>query len=56
MPLDEIFLIPIRLDDCVVPSRISRQTQYLDLFPDWKTGVRRLIAVMTRRRRLPLTG
>jgi TIR domain len=46
VPLDEIFLIPLRLDDCVVPNRISRQTQYLDLFPDWKSRVGRLIAVI----------
>jgi hypothetical protein len=46
VPLDEIFLIPLRLDDCVVPNRISKQIQYLDLFPDWVTGVGRLIAVI----------
>jgi hypothetical protein len=62
VPLDEIFLIPLRLDDCVVPNRISRQTQYLNLFPDWDAGVSRLIAVMKaqhqsrKRKRLPLTG
>jgi TIR domain len=62
VPLDEIFLIPLRLDDCVVPRRIAKQTQYLDLFPDWNAGVSRLIAVMKaqhetrRRKRLPLAG
>jgi hypothetical protein len=60
VPLDEIFLIPLRLDDCVVPNRISKQTQYLDLFPDWKAGVGRLIDVIKaqdadrKRKRLPL--
>lgn len=62
VPLDEIFLIPLRLDDCVVPSRISKQIQYLDLFPDWNAGIVRLIAVMKaqhqrrRRKGLPLAG
>ena len=62
VPLDEIFLIPLRLDDCLVPSRISKQTQYLDLFPDWEAGVSRLIAVIKaqnegrKRKRLPLAG
>jgi TIR domain len=46
VPLDEIFLVPLRLDDCVVPNRISKQIQYVDLFPDWETGVDRLIAVI----------
>ncbi len=46
VPLDEIFLIPIRLDDCDVPARISKQIQYLDLFPEWGPGVSRLLAVI----------
>jgi TIR domain len=62
VPLDEIFLIPIRLDDCLLPDHISKQTQYLDLFPDWGAGVKRLIAVIKaqkegrKRKRLPLAG
>jgi hypothetical protein len=62
VPLDEIFFIPLRLDDCVVPRRISRQVQYLDLFPEWDAGVRRVIAVIRaqderrKRKRLPLAG
>ncbi len=62
VPLDEIFLIPLRLDDCVVPPRISKQIQYLDLFPDWKAGLSRVIAVIKaqdqqrKRKRLPRTG
>jgi hypothetical protein len=62
VPLDEIFLIPLRLDDCLVPRRISKQIQYLDLFPVWKTGISRLIAVIKaqherrKRKRLPLVG
>jgi len=46
VPLDEIFLVPLRLDDCVVPNRISKQIQYVDLFPNWETGVDRLIDVI----------
>jgi hypothetical protein len=62
VPLDEIFLIPLRLDDCLVPRRISKQTQYVDLFPDWQSGVRRVIAVIKaqdecrKRKCLPLVG
>ncbi len=62
VPLDEIFLIPLRLNDCAVPNRISKQIQYLDLFPDWETGVRRLIAVIQaqeesrKRKQLPLVS
>jgi len=62
VPLDEIFLLPLRLDDCVVPPRISKQIQYLDLFPNWRASVSRVISVMKaqgqdrKRKRLPLAG
>ncbi|HTT61420.1 MAG TPA: toll/interleukin-1 receptor domain-containing protein [Bryobacteraceae bacterium] len=48
IPLDEIFLIPARLDACKVPVRIQRETQYIDLFPDWDRGLRRIAAAMRR--------
>lgn len=47
-PLDDAFFIPIRLDECRVPSRISRELQYIDLFPDWENGLDRLIAAIRR--------
>jgi hypothetical protein len=46
VPLDEIFIIPVRLDSCRVPARIQKEIQYIDLFPDWKRGVRRIFNVM----------
>lgn len=51
VPLDSIFLIPVRLDDCRVPHSIRRELQYLDLFPGWSSGVRRLIGVLRREMR-----
>jgi TIR domain-containing protein len=62
VPLDEIFFIPVRLDQCVVPKNISRKIQYVDLFPDWHDGVGTVVAVMKkqeenrRSKRLPLAG
>jgi len=46
-PLDEVFFIPVRLAECSVPASVSRHIQYVDLFPDWDSGVRRLVAVLT---------
>ena len=43
VPLDQTFLIPVRLEDCTVPRRVSDQVQYVDLFPDWDRGMRRLV-------------
>ena len=62
VPLDETFFIPLRLDDCIVPGRVSRRIQYLDMFPNWDAGVDRIVAVMKYqernrlRKRLPLAG
>jgi hypothetical protein len=46
MPLDEIFVIPVRLDACRVPRTIQRELQYIDLFPVWESGLRRLISMI----------
>jgi hypothetical protein len=48
VPLDEIFLIPVRLNACHVPARIRREIQYIDLFPDWEKGFRRILRMMER--------
>jgi len=47
-PQDEVFFIPVRLDDCDLPRRILSTTHYVDLFPDWNRGVRKLIAALRR--------
>jgi hypothetical protein len=49
IPLDRIYLIPVRLDECDVPDCISREFQYVDLFPGWETGVRRVISAISLR-------
>ena len=46
VPLDQIFLVPVRLDACRVPRTIQREFQYVDLFPDWDAGVCRLVTAM----------
>jgi len=51
VPLDEIFLIPARLDTCPVPASIQRELQYIDLFPDWRRGFARLVTAMRRQLR-----
>jgi hypothetical protein len=50
VPLDDVFLIPLRLDRCRVPARITRETQYVDLFPDWNAGLERLVKTMQKQR------
>jgi hypothetical protein len=42
IPLEEIFIVPIRLNPCRVPRAIQREIQYIDFFPDWRDGLHRL--------------
>ncbi len=51
VPLDEIFLIPVRLDECRVPARVRNEIQYIDLFPDWGKGLRRIAGVIQKQMR-----
>lgn len=51
VPLDDVFLIPARLDACRVPTRITKETQYIDLFPDWAAGLELITKTMERNRR-----
>jgi hypothetical protein len=48
MPLDEVFVMPVRLESCIVPQSIQSRTQYVDLFPDWEAGVTRLAESIRR--------
>ncbi len=46
LPLDQVFLVPVRLDDCDVPPQIRRTVQYVDLFPDFELGLRKVLQVL----------
>jgi hypothetical protein len=50
MPLEEAFLLPVRFDDCPVPHSIARQSQYVDLFPDFDRGVRQLLRSLRKKK------
>ena len=50
VPLDSVYLIPLRLNECRVPAQIARQVQYIDMFPDWEAGRRRLLRVLRKPR------
>jgi hypothetical protein len=48
MPLDEIYIVPVRLDNCAVPRTIQHELQYIDLFPDWNAGMERVLTMLRR--------
>lgn len=39
IPAEKVFFVPLRLDDCEVPTQIARRVHYVDLWPDWKQGI-----------------
>jgi hypothetical protein len=43
MPLEETFVVPVRFEACAVPRQIQERVQYVDLFPDWDAGVKKVI-------------
>ena len=49
LPLDEVFFIPVRIEDCQVPSRITKCIQYVDLFPVFDTGFRNILKAMEKK-------
>jgi nucleoid DNA-binding protein len=56
-PLDQTFVIPVRLEECSVPRRISSHVHYVDLYPDWHKGVRRIArAIRKAARGRPVAG
>ena len=56
-PLDDLFLMPVRLEECPVPRRLADHVHYVDLFPDWEKGVRRLArSIHKAARQRPVAG
>lgn len=47
-PLDDIYFVPVRLEACTLPRQVTDYTQYVDLFPDWRRGLRRLLRALGR--------
>ncbi len=52
-PLEATFLVPVRFEACEVPRRIAEQVQYVDLFPDWEAGMKKLIRALRKAGRKP---
>ncbi len=40
---EHIFIVPARLDDCRPRHRLLNELQWVDLFPDWGTGLQKLL-------------
>jgi uncharacterized protein YjbI with pentapeptide repeats len=51
-PAGKVYLIPARLDDSVPANLELRKLNWVDLFPDWDDGVRRIDQVIERERQM----
>lgn len=49
-PLDGVYIVPARLEECPIPHQIQAQLQYVDLFPDFDSGVELMAESMLRRK------
>ena len=47
-PLEATFVVPVRFEECSVPRRIAEKLQYVDLFPDWDAGTRRVVRALKK--------
>jgi hypothetical protein len=48
VPVDEVFVIPARLNKCRMPAVIGDETHYVDLFSDWERGIAKVVRTMRR--------
>ncbi|MCX7602885.1 MAG: TIR domain-containing protein [Bryobacteraceae bacterium] len=50
-PVGEVFFIPVRLDECRLPEEIRRRWHYVDLFPFFDEGVKKLVQAIRKESR-----
>ncbi|HBY62271.1 MAG TPA: hypothetical protein DEH78_20815, partial [Solibacterales bacterium] len=46
LPPDRVYIIPARVEECALPQYISKEIQWVDLFPNWDAGFRRIVNTM----------
>lgn len=49
IPINQIFMIPARLDDCKVIHPRLQGIQYINLYPDWEISVNRIVKLIKNR-------
>ena len=47
VPPGEIFLIPVRLEECEPSDERIKRLQWVDLFPSWEMGLQRLLTAVS---------
>lgn len=47
-PENEIFVIPVRIEDCEISDQRLKDLHYVDLFPEYEPGLSKLLVVLGR--------
>ena len=47
LPDDAVFVVPARLDECAPPVADLEDFHWIDLYPDWAEGVKRVLRALT---------
>lgn len=45
-PPDQVFLVPTRVENCISPFSQLHALNYLDLFPNWNSGMQKLLSTL----------
>jgi len=53
LPMNEIFIIPVRLDDCIPTDERITALHMVDLFPSYNEGLKKLINLFQNGQQLP---
>lgn len=56
VPVDQIYFIPVRLDDCEPPDFRVKAINRVDLFPSYRKGLERLLAAIGEFEKHPLVA
>ena len=51
-PVDEIFVIPVRLDECQSLDERLQDLHHVDLFPDYEAGLAKILQVLSPGKRV----
>jgi hypothetical protein len=48
LPLEDVYFLPVRLEECEVPARIRQSVHYVDLFPNFAKGTKHLLSLIRK--------
>jgi tetratricopeptide (TPR) repeat protein len=47
-PPDDVFIIPVKLDECEIPYEDLSNIHHQEMFPDWNAGIKKILQAITQ--------